>query len=655
MIKIDIHEFEKLANEQLSRDDFFSRMLRRLVDETDAHAGVVWDGSADPIDSLAEYARSTAPPIPVSAGQHAELLARAAEKQNCVVVKAPEEQRNAPWLVFAPISGSEPGALLELIVPSQRWRDNEKQLISIVKAVGEIAASRCTLEQTDHEIVAPNSTAEIRQAFTSEQVSQFVRSVHQSIDLEMTCRNVANEARRLLDCDRVSVIVWQRGAFKIKAISGQVSVNRRSNVVHLLERLARKTLKTENPFWYPDPSEIPPQIENLLESYLAVSATRSLVIDPIFENATELAEDPETDRRPNAVIGGIIFEHCTQHWSRDRMSPALGLVAEHGGDSLRNSRNHQNLFLFPLWNVLGKSKMLMSPSAFPKSLMVMASLLLVAAILVLWRVPFYVKADGEFVPQQRQWVFSEVPGEIQTVLVEQNDHVQPGQTLMRMKNTELSLRIEETQGRIEALSQRLTAIESDAFDRRRRDTDEGVNSIKTEIESAKKQLEHLMMMKDQLEIESPIAGRVMTWDPQRKLVGRSVQPGQVLLEIADPEREWELELDVPGRRAGHLLRALERSQENEQALTVKFSLAADPSRTYEGTVIGASNSMRFSEDHQQVLRVRVSVDETEIGLKQARSGVAAKIYSGSETSIGYLWLHDIPETFNRYVGFYFAD
>ena len=64
--------------------------------------------------------------------------------------------------------------------------------------------------------------------------------------------------------------------------------------------------------------------------------------------------------------------------------------------------------------------------------------------------------------------------------------------------------------------------------------------------------------------------------------------------------------------------------------------------------------MHLSDDNQQMIRVIVAVENEQPSVQQAQSGVVAKIYTGHDTSIGFLWLHDIQQAYHRYVAFYFA-
>ena len=47
---------------------------------------------------------------------------------------------------------------------------------------------------------------------------------------------------------------------------------------------------------------------------------------------------------------------------------------------------------------------------------------------------------------------------------------------------------------------------------------------------------------------------------QERLLKRPVNRGENLLEIADPTKEWELEVLMPEKRMGHIAKAAHSSQ-----------------------------------------------------------------------------------------------
>jgi hypothetical protein len=101
------------------------------------------------------------------------------------------------------------------------------------------------------------------------QADQFSRMVHESLNLRETAYSLANEGRRLIGCDRVSVAISKGRKCKVESVSNQDAFDSRSNLISLLGELATKVAKTGEPLWYDGQTEdLPPQIEEILHKYV---------------------------------------------------------------------------------------------------------------------------------------------------------------------------------------------------------------------------------------------------------------------------------------------------------------------------------------------------------------------------------------------------
>lgn len=649
-MKINLEEFERLASANFSKVRLYEEVINRLVNVTGANAGVFWGCEKSPFYPIAQHFRESSTPIGISKRDHERMLSQVLTEQRSAVVRPKTiDGSKSTVILVAPVDVREK-SLIELVVPDDdRIGDDRDALLQINLICDLLSGSPAT-----NEVPADDPSGE----FSLERFSKYVDSLHKSIDRRLTCANIANETRLLLDCDRVSVVLKHRGKYKIFAISGQPKVNRRSSTVHLLEKLSQQVLKSEREFWYPNENELAPQLSKILDQYMALSATRSLVIQPIAEKVEEIVEDPESnERKSNSIIGGIVYEHCNEQWEQATIAPTLQLLTRHGGNALRNSKKHHGLFLYPVWNLLGKSRVLTAPRLLPKTMLVSFAIIALGLFLALWPAKFYVSAQGILVPEHRQLVFPKVAGDVVNVAVEHGQNVVESESLVTLKSESLELRIEEAQGRKETLEQRKRSIERKRFEEagipKTESNEDSLNSLQAEIDSLAKQLERLAELRKALTIKSPMNGQVITFDVKQKLTGRSVVPQNVLLEVADPNGNWELVLDVEDRRVGHLLRGISKSESSN--LSVEYTLAADPNNSFRGTVSEVANAIQLNGDNEQVIRVKVQLDEDSVALKQAKTGVSAKIYTGETVSIGYLWLHDIPESFKRYIQFYFAN
>ena len=645
---LDIEEFKKIRSQNVPHEEFCELIMQRLVDATGAQAAVFWNCEQKPYQATFQKTRGRGLKLNIEEQEHGKILDKVLSEQRGLLVKAEKQDgtpNGAPKLMLAPLAAPS-RQVIELVVSTETQIESDQDLMKAVELAAQIAGQPDQLQSSSQS-----------KAISIQDFSTFIQKIHGSIERKPTWSNLANEIRLLLDCDRVSIVIKKRGRFRIVAISGQPSVNRRSNSVQLLESLAQGVLKTQTDFWYPTDAEALPQLNEILEIYLVDNATRSLVVKPVFQSVEQLVEDPESNAsKHNPVIAGVIFEHCNEQWGQAEMDPVLDFVNVHASSALRNTKTHNDVFLFPLLNLLGKSRVLAAPRVLPKTLLAAGAILLATLFLTLYQVPFYISANGVLVPQNRNWIFAGQNGEVDEIYVQHGDLVQQGSKMLKLESKELQVQVAETRGRIKVLQERKEAIENRNYfggqATEEQAIEDSIDSIEAEISALQEKIDLLSEQQENTVVCSPINGQVITWDVQQKLAGRTVRADQQLLEIADIEGPWVLELDVEDRRVGLLLNGIQNS--NEQKLEVKYTLAAEPNKTFDGILIDVSNSIQFSGENSQIVRAQVQLDHEEIPLKQAKTGVVAKIYCGYETSIGYLWLHDVSDAFNRYVWFYLS-
>lgn len=653
-----IDELEKALQRGPDGYDDFAKIL---VSQSGASAAVIWDCRQEPFGIVAQHYSGEPVNLWCTQQQHENLLKQVSENRRGAIITndKSESVSDAPPILIAPLADSSDEKamqLVELIFASQgNVQDPSQKLSQLLAICG--AFERGLQQDPNRQLTAPKQESEPNTVLNLDQFAQFSRTVHESIDRTETCSNVANESRLLTDVDRVSVLVKRHGKFTIHAISGQPSVNRRSNTVKAVEGLAKEVLQTGTEFWFPSEESLPPQIQERLDEYLQLTSTRSIAVLPIFEQSEEVLQDPDVDRRETKVIGGLVFEHSQQQWSTTKVKPAFRLVAEHCSVAIRNSLEHQSLFLYPVWRILGKSRVLTSSRVLPKVVTAAAALLVAVLVLMLWQTPFYVSAEGELLPTDRRLVFPQTEGEVVEVMVKHGQTVRAQEPLVKLNSEDLLLRIEDVNGRLETLTERRATIERLKFraSDEKESNEESLRGIQAEIDSLERQLRELSVLKEKLVVASPIDGQVITWDVRQNLRGRMVTPQNRLMEIADTEGDWQLQVDVADKHADEILKAWERRGSEDKTLRARFSLASEPGQTYDGIVTNVGNVIQLNRNREPVLRVRVDFEASEIDVKKSRTGVTAKLYTGEKTSLGYLWLSDLPDAFRRHVLFYFVD
>ncbi len=104
--------------------------------------------------------------------------------------------------------------------------------------------------------------------------------------------------------------------------------------------------------------------------------------------------------------------------------------------------------------------------------------------------------------------------------------------------------------------------------------------------SLDQQRQLLLEKQKQLTVFSPADGQVITWDVKNLLKERPVRRGDVLMEIANPQGAWQLEVLMPERRMGHIarMRSQIKARDPQDDLLVEYVLASQPDRTLRGKV-----------------------------------------------------------------------
>lgn len=622
--------------------------LEKMVTMFGAQGGILWL-SEDGFQVAATYSHDDSPvTVQMRRDEHEKLLAKTAagKAPNLLQTRLSEsDQANLLLIGKVDVGKVDVGKVyvIEMVIEDHHLQKPAmislerrfRESLQLVKASKSLLTSKLAASEIS-ETPNPNT-------IDVEDLNNYLQLLHSSVDLPLTAANISNETRRFLNYDRVSVLLERNGRQRLIAISGQASVNRRSNTTKLLEQLAATVLKTGQAFWYPSSEDLPTKISAALDDYVQVSQSRSLALVPIRKMQNPLDDEGESPES-QPVIGGIVFEKFQERWDREVDEPRIERLMPHVSNALGNAIVNQRIFLYPLWKFLGRLHVLRQPKYFNKVLLGLGILTVLISALLFWPVQFYVSADGVLVPSSYKPVFSSMEGEIEEVFVEHGDCVKKGQKLVRLSSRDHEFRVEELESKLKTTRQRLTNIEDQRHSPNQEhspaEIEENIVSLRTQIETLESQRKILDKISEQQLIHSPMDGQVITWDLQRQLANRVVDSGVRLMEIADHDGAWMIEIDLPIRRQGHIARAL--ADGDREALEVTFLSAADPSKKYVGHVVEIANAVSTSDDNQQVIKVLAAIEDSDIAFDQVRSSVTAKVYCG-QSSLGYLWFHDIGE------------
>ena len=179
-----------------------------------------------------------------------------------------------------------------------------------------------------------------------EQLEGFTSLVHQALDSRETAYTIANEGRRLVGCDRVTVALAKGSKYQISAISGQDTFDKRSNIVRLLRNLVTAVAKTGEDLWFDgDTSDLAPQLEKVVNAYVDEAGTKQLAVLPLRE--ADLEEDKPGERKKKKrenILGAIVIEQLVDQQQPEGMLQRIEVVKRHSATSLTNAQEYEGDF-----------------------------------------------------------------------------------------------------------------------------------------------------------------------------------------------------------------------------------------------------------------------------------------------------------------------
>lgn len=653
-----VNEIAQLSRTNASPEQFYDQFLTRVVQALAAEAGAVWivseSGQLELKFQIGLQQTGLAQNLN-DQRRHGRLLQQVMTSGQGRLVppysgSAGEEDAGNPTAFLLVLgllqSGEETLGMVEVFQRPGGVPNTQRGYLRFLQRMCELASDFLKTRQLRH--------LGDRQALWS-QLEAFTQAAHQSLDPRQTAYTLANEGRRLIQCDRVSVAIRRGRHCTIEAVSGQDTFDKRSNTVTLLAQLATAVVRTGEPMWYTgDMSQLAPQVEEALDAYLDDAHSKTVAVLPLRR---PIDESPGAEKKEiPPPVGAIIVEQIEDARPREGMLQRVEVVGEHGGTALANAIEHNSLFLMPVWRTIGHSKVLVTARNLPKTLA--AVLALAAAIVALIVVPwdFNIEAKGSLQPVTKNSVFAKVNGEIMSVDVEDGQMVTKDQLLCKLKNVELnnqateaSKQLNAAQGEYAMLSRKLLNERLKPEERDQAEFDRSVVEVK--LPSLQAQFDLYQQRLADLDVYSPIDGQIITWDVQNRLRGRPVQQGNLLMTVADPKGQWELEVMMSEDRMGFINEAL-KDQSLGPELQVEYYVAEDPGRKLHGTIRKIDEAAEVRGEDGNTVLVRVKIEEGDIPDLRPGAGVTAKVYCGRRP-LGYVLFHDFVAWFQKLVFPYF--
>lgn len=611
-----LEEAGQLCEQDIPPSSFYGELLKKLLDALLAPSGAVWlinpQGNAAPVCQInlkevgldekpdavpRQQVRAAMIQVALSQGKPLHVMPN-------TLIGDPAEGRAPPGnptdfvLLLVPLIAN--GQILGLLEVYQRTNRPPNAISGFLQFMSLMAetASRYHRNQQMGALLGQ------QQLWT--QLEKFAQQVHQSLNPVEVAYLVANEGRRLIECDRVVVALRYGTNLKIEAVSGADVVETRSNQIQLLRTLCDAVLTWGEKLVYRGERDdgLPPRVLTALDAYLAEGQSRLLVIQPLPDERQK-----DTQQKARSVIVLECFDPPTD---ASQLMARLDIIARHATPALFNAVEHRRIPLRFLWMPLAKLQEGVGGKARMIWLLVFVALATVSAAMYLVPYPLKLEATGQLSPTVGRKLYPAVAGTVKQFFVAPGEIVVPGQRLALLWNAEVAQKVDllmaeirsakakeaaadaaykaattdpmaQERNRRDAENHRLTALvkqaELDAYaDRIGADKDRpGFFEVRAPEFTPEQMARFLPNVQAQQNLRTWTvisSGFAVEW------IGKEARPSDALLSLAAKDATFEIELRIPQKHAGQILAAFDRLDVDK--LEVDFLLGTHKTEPFRG-------------------------------------------------------------------------
>jgi hypothetical protein len=674
-------EIAQLSEMELSPPEYYGEFVQRLMTAIAAPAGAVWVKT--PQGNLQIQYQINMRQVGLdraenTRAQHDELLRQVTVKAQPGMIMPHSstgestDGRPSPGnptdfvILLAPIMyDKQLAGLVEIWQDPNRGPDAQRGFLQFVVRMSSLAAGYTRNHQ-------------LRQMVSQEQVwlqlEAFAQKIHASLNPTEVAYLVANEGRRLVEADRVSVAVREGKKSQVKAISGADVVEKRSNLVQLMRTLFEKVIEWGDKLVYTGIKDegLPPDVLHALDAYLAESNSKLLVVLPL--------KDERDESGKQKARSAIMMESFETNATGELAVGKLEVVGRHAASALYNSAEYRRIPMRFLWLPLAKIQDGLGGKAKAIATLVMVGLGALIAAMIFIPYPLKMEANGALLPIKRMQLYAPVEGRIVYIpaALTSGSRVSTGQELLRLNDKELAKEILQ-------LKQEIYTAENVMKHGNRPNREDGQDqAVAKEITEAKLTQEiksqaletllnrtHSLSMPGDFAVKAPMSGIVLSSDFRELLTNRYVKPNEPLLrigytDIKNPKvSDWEIELKIPQKHIGQVLQAF-RDRGPKEELDVDILLVSYPTRTFKGKLLKSKVALQANanrdannEPEPVVLAwVRISgsdiPSEYQVTPEQLLTGseVHARVRCGNR-AMGYSLFYGVWEFIYEKVVFFF--
>jgi transcriptional regulator with GAF, ATPase, and Fis domain len=650
-------QLNELTRTQADFNQFVNTVLGRIVALTGAHGALLWQTNGQGQLQITHATGTRVKEIVPDTEQHGHLVMEVIAKETPLgltsesVVVAGESKKSikntTPFLLlFAPIHNRKKVCCgtIELLQRSEISQSAQDGYLNFLGQISKLFPR--WHEQQDLRRLSNKET-------TWSTKMNFVTEVHRSIELKETTFALANEVRRLLNCDRVSVALWNGRKCKVDAISSQDKFDNRSNVVRKLGNVATNCVSADTPLWLiGDTDGLAPNLAKQVNEYLDESHSRTFIVVPLLDRPKVDSDQSDQTRRHLKAkkLGAMIIEFFDTEVSETQIAEDYKLATVQSELALANAERHTSIFMQPILQKVGWLQQLLFRDHRIKTLV--GALLLLATILFLCFFPkeHKMKIHGVLQPVLRRDIHTIAEGQMVKFYVDHGDWVKKGEKLFEQKSFNLDLQITDINRKINAAESEIKfntiQMSKGRLNAEERATmPEKIKSLRNQQKDLEGQRDLLMARQEDLVVRSKIDGQVLTWDVKNRLEGKPFGANAYVLTVADIKGNWNLEMKIPEGKTGYISGAL--SKNDGEPLEVDYHIATNPSKTLDGELVQIAERAEMGQSGQKEFRAIITADPDSREGLQPGVGVTARVHCGKRP-IGFVWTYQIIDYFRTW-------
>jgi len=521
------------------------------------------------------------------------------------------------------------------------------------------------------------------------QIETFSRQIHASLNPTEVAYLIVNEGRRVVGCDRLSAGVRHGRYAKIEAVSGSDAVERSSVQIKAMRGLFDAVLDWNERLIYQgtaDPT-LPPKVLAALDTYLTQSNPKLLVLQPLRDEREQVkSRDKET--KPGPARSALLLESFDMP---DKVEPVLerfDLVAGHSAGALYNAAEMKRIPFAFIWKPI---QALQGKAGGKRRFYTLLGLgVFTAIMLAMFFVPYPLKLDakGQLEPEEWNYIYAADAGRVVQFKIGPGQIIRPNTAIAILTDQELGRQINDKLSEITKTEAAIKLLGSQAAS-----SDLPPGKRKEKADELEREQNNIYALNDQLNLlleqhradrnnpgqftvlapefprsrnsRGPATWKVVSADFVHQMVNRWVRPSDPLLRVGNTAGAWQIEMKIPQKHVGQMLRSYKTDQPGEY-LEVDVLVTSAPTSTFKGRLYRrdiSAEAVQNKDDHNEselVVHAYVRVNDPEMPAEDhiprellvTGVEVHTKIRCGNH-SLGYSLFHGAWEFVYEHVVFAF--